>query len=131
MKRNSVKVDVEVDTTELKDGTHTITVKLVSQFNKVLLQQSKKITIHKYDSRLTIEQPSANESVKTTVKVNGWALSEDKNDKIEVRVDNKVIGTATRYARDDIFKVDRLNIKICYFGGIISFMDKDESFDVK
>lgn len=95
----------ELNITDLKDGYHTITIRLVSQFNKILAQQDKKILIHKYDSRLLVEQPKVNQNVKNTVKINGWALSEDKDDIIEIRMDNKIVGQATRYERNDIFKV--------------------------
>lgn len=94
-----------IDATTLKDGNHTITARLISRFGKVLAQQSRIIKIHKYDARLAIEQPISNKIVKTSMKVNGWALSEDKNDSIEVRLDNKVIAKATRYVRDDVFNV--------------------------
>ena len=94
-----------IDTTSLKDGQHTVTLKLVSRFNKVLVQQNKKINIHKYDARLVIEQPTVNQQVKTTLKVNGWALSEDRDDIIQVKIDNTIIGTATRYQRNDVFSV--------------------------
>ena len=94
-----------IDTTALKDGQHTVTLKLVSRFNKILAQESKKIIVHKYDARLVIEQPIVEQNVKTTVKVNGWALSEDKDDIIQIQIDGKTIGNATRYQRDDIFDV--------------------------
>ena len=94
-----------IDVSSFKDGRHTLTLKLVSRFNKVLAEQSKIINIHKYDARLAIEQPKVNQNVKTTVKVNGWALSEDKDDIIQVQIDGKTVGNATRYERNDIYSV--------------------------
>lgn len=94
-----------IDTTNFIDGNHTITLKLVSQFGKVLVQQSKNIIVHKYESKLALEQPTVNKNVKTTVKVNGWALSEDIDSMIQIKIDGKLKGWATRYKRDDIFNV--------------------------
>lgn len=94
-----------LDVTGLTDGKHTITVKVLSRFQKVLQQQSVTVMIHKYDARMAVEQPSMNQQVKTSIRVNGWALSEDKEDRIEVRLDQQIVGIATRYLRNDVLNV--------------------------
>ena len=54
---------------------------------------------------MKIERPAkSNKYVSDMLSVSGWALSTGKDDKILIYVDGKLIGEATREAREDVFE---------------------------
>ena len=58
-----------------------------------------------YSANMVIEQPrKLNKYISDSLSISGWALSTEKDDKILIYVDGKLIGEASREIRDDIFE---------------------------
>ena len=58
-----------------------------------------------YFANMVIEQPrKLNKYISDSLSISGWALSTEKDDKILIYVDGKLIGEASREIRDDIFE---------------------------
>lgn len=109
----------EININNWNSGTYTIKVEQVSRTGKVLSSTSKKIKISQaqYEGRMYIDSPSNNATYQLPdtkkIKIDGWAVSNDKNAYIFVIVDGKECSyTVTRTARGDI---DR-NISPAYGG---------------
>ena len=95
------------------DGTYTASdeITYAIECNKVVGIYS----IPGYSSNMKVERPAkSNKYVSDMLSVSGWALSTGTDDKILIYVDGKLIGEATREAREDVFE------KFCNneFGGI-------------
>ena len=63
---------VDIDTTGIKDGTHNITTRVVSELGQVLSQKTRKISIHKYIGLVNIDEPMVTIVNTSTIKVQGW-----------------------------------------------------------
>ena len=61
---------------------------------------------------LHIEAPSQGTRVKDTVRMVGWAMSDDREDYVQILLDGKIIAGATRQERGDVLKA------ISGYGGI-------------
>ena len=94
---------VDIDTTGIKDGTYNITTRVLSELGQVLSQETRKISIHKYDSILQFDTPSNNQKIKSSIEVQGWTLTEDKNAKVEIAVGGTTYSTQ-RQVRPDVLK---------------------------
>jgi len=90
-----------IDTSNIKDGTHRLTIKVISKTGELLSEQSRNIVVKKYESLLNVDTPNNRQNVKREVMVQGWALSEDKDDKIEIILGGKTY-TANRQTRQDV-----------------------------
>ena len=94
---------VDIDTTGIKDGTHNITTRVVSELGQVLSQETRKISIHKYIGLVNIDEPMVTMVNTSTIKVQGWELSENKNSTVKIYIDNRHITTTiTRQERQDV-----------------------------
>jgi len=63
------------------------------------------LSVPGYPSTMVVEEPIySNGYISDSLSVSGWALSEEKNDKILIYVDGKYIGEATRENREDIWE---------------------------
>ena len=85
------------------DGTYTVSdgITYAIEGNRVVGIYS----IPGYSSNMKIERPAkSNKYVSDMLSVSGWALSTGKDDKILIYVDGKLIGEATREAREDVFE---------------------------
>lgn len=94
---------VDIDTTGIKDGTHNITTRVVSELGQVLSQKTRKINIHKYIGLVNIDEPMVTMVNTSTIKVQGWELSENKNSTVKIYIDNRQMSTTiTRQERQDV-----------------------------
>lgn len=94
---------VDIDTTGIKDGTHNITTRVVSELGQVLNQETRKISIHKYIGLVNIDEPMVTMVNTSTIKVQGWELSENKNSTVKIYIDNRQMSTTiTRQERKDV-----------------------------
>lgn len=94
---------VDIDTTGIKDGTHNITTRVVSELGQVLSQKTRKISIHKYIGLVNIDEPMVTMVNTSTIKVQGWELSENKNSTVKIYIDNRQMSTTiTRQERPDV-----------------------------
>ena len=94
---------VDIDTTGIKDGTHNITTRVVSELGQVLSQETRKISIHKYIGLVNIDEPMVTMVNTSTIKVQGWELSENKNSTVKIYIDNRQMSTTiTRQERPDV-----------------------------
>ena len=94
---------VDIDTTGIKDGTHNITTRVVSELGQVLSQKTRKISIHKYIGLVNIDEPMVTIVNTSTIKVQGWELSENKNSTVKIYIDNRQMSTTiTRQERQDV-----------------------------
>ena len=58
-----------------------------------------------YSTNMVVEQPAnLSKYISDSLSVSGWALSTEKNDKILIYVDDKLIGEAKREVREDVFE---------------------------
>ena len=63
------------------------------------------ISVPGYPGTMDLERPiQSNGYISDCLDISGWALSEEKNDKILIYVDGKYIGEATREERADVFE---------------------------
>lgn len=94
---------VDIDTTGIKDGTHNITTRVVSELGQVLSQETRKISIHKYIGLVNIDEPMVTMVNTSTIKVQGWELSENKNSTVKIYIDTRQMSTTiTRQERPDV-----------------------------
>ena len=93
-----------ISTENLKDGNNTITVRVISsKTGEILKQQSRNIVVHKYDGLVNIDEPMVTMVNTSTIKVQGWELSENKNSTVKIYIDNKQMSTKiTRQERQDV-----------------------------
>ncbi len=92
---------LDIDISNIKDGNYTVTTRVVSAFGDTLKSDDRTIKIHKYDSLIQLDTPSVNQKVKSNIDIQGWALSEDKNAKVEVKIGNQTYQTS-RQERQDV-----------------------------
>lgn len=93
----------EVDTSNVKDGTHKITIKVISKTNEIIKQADKYITVRKYDGRLNVDSPTGTQIANSQLEVYGWEMSESPDSIIELYINNQNYTSAiTRAKREDV-----------------------------
>ena len=103
-----------LDLSSYKDGNYKLEVRIVDDITKEVLKKDyRNIILKKYDGCMNIESPQSNEELGTKLKVSGWILSEYKDSKIEIYLDNQLIeNEINRIARPDVINT------ISGYGGI-------------
>ncbi len=91
----------ELDLTNYKDGKYTLVVQVVNENNQVLEETSKVIEVKKYESIMTVEEPSLS-VVGTNITIGGWVMSTNPNATARVYIDNEEITGINRYHRQDV-----------------------------
>ena len=91
-----------IDTSSLKDGIHTFTVKVVTTKGRVLKEESVEFNIHKYDTKVGIENLPSTNLYKKQIYIRGWVMSEDENNTVKVLIDNEEINAVSRVVREDV-----------------------------
>lgn len=92
----------KLDLSAVTDGKHTLTVRVVdATTNATMLEESKTITLTKYKTKLTLEEP-LDKNITTSLKVTGWAMSTDPNLSIKVFVDDMEFENVKRTSRNDV-----------------------------
>ena len=60
--------DLDINTSKIKDGIHKIKLNIISRDGEILATQEKTINIKKYEGKLNIDIPSANQVEKSKLK---------------------------------------------------------------
>ena len=92
---------LDIDISNIKDGDYTVTTRVVSTSGDTLKSEDRTVKIHKYDSIIQLDTPSVNQKVKSNIDIQGWALSEDKNAKVEIKIGKETYQTS-RQERQDV-----------------------------
>ena len=95
---------INIDTSNMKDGTYDVKVIVKSRTGEIIAQQSRKVAIRKYETLLQYDTPIQNVKIKRNFQVQGWVLSEDSEATVEVQFDGKTY-TPEREVRNDVFGV--------------------------
>ena len=92
------------DVTDLKDGSHTLSVKLKLASGEVIETKQVNFKVKKYESIITIDYPNAkNINRKEDLFIRGWIMSEDKNSTVKIYLDNNEISEEVlRVEREDV-----------------------------
>ena len=93
----------ELDLTTYKDGKYNLVVQVVNENNRVLEEVAKVITINKYVSLMTVEEPSSS-VVGTNLTIGGWVMSTNKDALVQVFLDGVEIEGVNRTTRADVIK---------------------------
>ena len=95
-----------LDLSTYKDGTYTLEVRVIDSITgEILTRDHRTIILKKYDGRINIEKPNSVEELGTTVVVGGWYLSEYKDAKLEIYLDDTLLeNEIARSARPDVIK---------------------------
>ncbi len=98
--------EANVDLAGIKDGTRTITLKIVSpKTNEILFQTSRTIVVKKYTGKVHIDAPSQGVVTSGSLYVEGWEMSESMKTSVQIFVDNvQLPATITRKQRTDVLK---------------------------
>ena len=79
-----------LDVHNVKDGTHTLTIRIVANNGETLAEETRILTIQKYQSNLHLDYPSTNYIDEDKIEINGWVLSTCKDRTIQILLDGKV-----------------------------------------
>lgn len=91
-----------VDVSGLGVGQHKLTVRTLSANQEVLTSEDRTFSIRNSSSMTWIDAIKVGDS---DVNVSGWAMSENKNTKVSVYIDNQLyVDNANRLSRDDVLK---------------------------
>lgn len=94
-----------LDTKNLTNGTHTLTVKETSNNGSTATLSSQNMNVQNISIRGYIDSPAPGDAISGVTNVSGWFLDVSGVNKIEVLVDNKSVGTAQYgLARTDVGK---------------------------
>ena len=95
-----------IDISNILDGNHVLKIKVVNEnTNKVLKEETKKIYIKKYKTKMHIDSPINNQSVQQNVLIRGWVMSENENIEVQTYINNKLVTTIERNEnREDVLK---------------------------
>ena len=92
--------------------THEIKIEQISRLGKVISAIESKFEIEnkRYEGVLWIDSPSENTSYtrpdESQITVSGWAVSDDKEARIKIMLDEKVVEeNAQRITRNDVSKI--------------------------
>ena len=100
-----------IDYKKLTEGIHTFRVEVITKLNEneeeIIKTASTTFTLKKYDTKIEIDNPLNNSISKTTIDVQGWIMSEDRNIKLRIYIDDKEIESnkIIRYEREDVLQV--------------------------
>lgn len=96
----------ELDLSSYKDGNYKLEVRIIdSSNNEILTRDNRNIILKKYNGHVHIEKPKDSEELGTTTILGGWYLSEYKDSKLEVYIDNQLLDTEiTKTERPDVIK---------------------------
>ena len=101
-----------INISNYSSGQHTLKIKELSRNSEVLAESETAFFINnkKYDGNMFIDSPQNNQKYvrpdNKNIVLNGWAVSNDSNDYLNILIDGKKINsTIKRFLRED---VDRL-----------------------
>ena len=75
-----------INNTNIKDGTHTLKIQVLSKDGKVLTEYAKNIVIEKYKAKTWIDYPE--NSLAGDFEFEGWVVSNDEKSTYKLYIDN-------------------------------------------
>ena len=91
-----------IDTTTLKDGKHTLSIKIINK-DKVVEEKNIAIKVEKYVAFLNVDFPVQGKNEYSSLFVQGWVMSDDQEGKLKFFIDDvEVTSDTLRYAREDV-----------------------------
>ena len=91
----------EIDISKLGSGTHKFTLNVYTTNGQLLETKTTNFKVKKPDTLLQVDFPSQNQKVKTNLTVQGWVMSEDTDNTVEVEINGTTYKT-TRQSRPDV-----------------------------
>ena len=100
--------EFKIDTTNMEEGSYKLEIKVLSENGEELTNIERKINLKKYIAKTYIDMPNSSDKycIKDELEVEGWAMSNDENYKIETYIDGKKqeIKKIERLQRPDVIK---------------------------
>ena len=92
-----------IDISDLADGKYSLEIKVQdSKTKKELTKKDIIFVVKKYETKINIDLPAQNQTVKDKLIIAGWNLSEQKNRSIKLSINGKdVTDEITQMARPD------------------------------
>ena len=125
----------EIDISKLGSGTHKFTLNVYTTNGQLLETKTTNFKVKKPDTLLQVDFPSQNQKVKTNLTVQGWVMSEDTDNTVEVEINGTTYKT-TRQSRPDVLNAisgygNRSNKTPGYIANIDTRNIKDGKYTVK
>ena len=97
-------IEAIIDVSYLSDGPHTVVVRAQSSStNEVYMECTRNIHVKKYESQICWDYPKSNQSSNYDLYIEGWVMSEDKDETVQILVDNQdVTENIERTERQDV-----------------------------
>ncbi|OKZ56203.1 MAG: hypothetical protein BHV99_06270 [Clostridium sp. 26_21] len=94
-----------LNTNNIKDGKHILKIQILSNDNKLLVEENKNIVIKKYNAQTYIDYPT-NDKVIKNMTVEGWVMTDDEKSEIKAYIDGKeqTIQNLERIERKDVIE---------------------------
>ena len=81
--------EINIDTSKFVDGTYQLKIQVIDRYDRIVTSNVSYIDIKKYETKLNIESPEGTTPLLSEFLISGWLMSEDKNAKFKVYIDNK------------------------------------------
>ena len=81
-----------LDLSDVIDGEHTLTIRILTKAGEILAEETRNLTIQKYQTYLNLDYPNTNYIDTNTLEINGWLLSTCSDRTIQILLDGKVQG---------------------------------------
>ena len=97
-------IEAIIDVSYLSDGPHTVVVRAQSSStNEVYMECTRNIHVKKYENQICWDYPKSNQSSNYDLYIEGWVMSEDKDETVQILVDNQdVTENIERTERQDV-----------------------------
>lgn len=125
-----------LDFSNISDGPHKIKVTVLKN-GRILDEVERKIDIKKYNSNADIEYPISEYLYNNMMYIQGYAISDDVNEELVVKIDDTIINGITKYKRNDLEKIasgfsnEEYSKKNGYFGTFNTLNLKDGEHVIK
>lgn len=106
--------ETNINLTNIANGYHTVIVKSVSKYGRILDSKTNTIFVNKYDTFVSLDEPVINQETLANMQIKGWVVCESDQIKIQVKLNNSILSSeVTRLIRPDVIASIGNN-----FGGI-------------
>ena len=78
-----------LDLLNIPDGVHTLTIRILTKAGEILAEETRNLTIQKYQTYLNVDYPSTNQIDTDILEINGWVLSTCSNRTIQILFDGE------------------------------------------
>ena len=98
--------NIKLNIGDFNDGVYTLKLAVISSNGKVIATDERKVEINKYKATGCIDIPIPLGQARKTLYVSGWVMTNDKNSKIKMYIDNKeqTVNNLKRVEREDVIK---------------------------